>query len=939
MKNSIKRQFEDKDQLIKRADLRSNKPSEWTTFTYIQPNQKERENVKDCFLKSKSVIPYVMCLNTSIHSICMKDEVEQTSAIYENAGTEIVDDTQKQYIVRRTNIHISENNQQRQIISLESKETVTTCNNQTLPKATVIIPVENNLIYSLGNDVAKLFLYLPLVGTESWGVNFIIHSPGFTCATENRSCLRLVKDGQGDGCAVDVNRGIIGLATKMTFHYVQQHLDEWQDVRCLAPIKFDINNRDEDLADYYRSLKKAWFERMCQLLLVEVEGTDTNQKPTDIFVLEQELISAAESDSSLLKSLYNIMCSMKGEKRVPKMNHLLYWSNVFADWYGANDSCNICKLADDIVTFLAGDKLAVSEADQLTFCQYLKSAHKEEYFDCNVLLTEERGLTNKTEALATDFNCHVLRECLKVLLPHKTSKFLAPKFATLVKVPNFSFKELKESISSVFDELNKRLDLIRKAVQSGEDVDKDNEKMLSEEERDALMDYCRLIIPANSTAFEARALKLIAEYHEYELTDVQDAALLHADMEWRSCLRLLINDALLRFTLLDNEAKHQHADWVKNMVTAVYGYSDFRSLLKNFRCYKSQVGEYHYCDELKKDDGIPEAMKDIYNKIRMTEEMQNVEDIRENIFSADFASIAETEARMDAQTLGTLIMDEIYKSGTYLDKIDTYDHKDLVVEIIEKLDDTDEGKIWASSFGTINNDLGSLLMKLVLKAESREPMIQIMKVKDANKIKKAAEIVQDEHLLEIWELGRRAWMQQKNEQTDFNMKVELGKYVEDYLRQKLAEELADIDVAVDVNDEQCGQDIIIKKDGEPIYFIEVKSRWVTADSVMMSARQLERSVEEQNRYALFAVDMTQYDREDVRLHRYPASVEEMVKRIKVVPSIGGLNAEIIPAMRDAEEEVHLGGDYKAVVPQKLITRVGISYNDFLEQILVNAVKG
>ena len=939
MKDSIKSQFDEKERLTRRTDLRSDSPSDWTVFTYLQPNEKERNNAKECFVKSKSVIPYVMCLNPSIQSISVKDDLEQMSTIYENAGIEIADDTQEPYIVRRTNIRISENNQQRQILSLESKETVTAYNNQKLPKATVIIPIENNRIYSLGNDVAKLFLYLPLVGTETWGVNLVIHSPGFTCATEDRSCLRLVKDGQGDGSAVDTNWEIIGLATKMIFHYVQQHVDEWTDVRFVAPIMFDVNNRNDDLADYYCGLKDIWLKKMYQLPLVEVEGIDTKQSPSDIFVLEQELADAAKDNPSLLKALYNTMCGMKGKNYVPQMDHLIYWSNVFAGWYGAKSCRNICKLGDDITTFLSGDKLAVSEEDQLAFCQYLKEAHKEEYFDRNVLLTEEGWLTNKADAWVPDFECQELRACLKVLMTNKTSKFLASKFATLVKVPTFSFKEIKESIPSVIDELNKRIEPVWKNVQAGCDVGNGNSQMLNEEERNALMDYCRLIIPTTSTAFEAKALELVAKYHEHKLNYLQDAVVLRADLEWRGCLRLLINDALLRFTLLDNEEKHHYADWVKNLVATVYGYSDFRSLLKNFKCYRSQVGEYHYCDKLKKDEGIPEAMKDIYNKIRVTEEVQNVEDVRATLFDVDYAPIADTEANLDALALGNLIMDEIYKSGTYLDSIDTYLHKDLVVEIIENLDDTEEGEIWAKSFGKINNDLGALLMKLVLKAESREPMIQIMKVKDVNKIKKVAEIVQDEHLLEIWKLGQKVWIQQMNEVADFDMKMKLGKYVEDYLRQELTEELAEMDLSVEVNDEQGGQDIVIKKNGEPVYFIEVKSRWITADSVMMSARQLERSVEEQNRYALFAVDMTQYNQEDVRLHRYPNSVEEMVKRIKVVPSIGRLNKEIIPTKRDAEEEVHIGGDYKAIVPQNLIKREGISYNDFLEKILVHVVKG
>lgn len=51
------------------------------------------------------------------------------------------------------------------------------------------------------------------------------------------------------------------------------------------------------------------------------------------------------------------------------------------------------------------------------------------------------------------------------------------------------------------------------------------------------------------------------------------------------------------------------------------------------------------------------------------------------------------------------------------------------------------------------------------------------------------------------------------------------------------------ELKVRVDNIQGGQDIIVSINDKPIYYIEVKSRWVSADSVMMSATQLNRSVE------------------------------------------------------------------------------------------------
>ena len=85
--------------------------------------------------------------------------------------------------------------------------------------------------------------------------------------------------------------------------------------------------------------------------------------------------------------------------------------------------------------------------------------------------------------------------------------------------------------------------------------------------------------------------------------------------------------------------------------------------------------------------------------------------------------------------------------------------------------------------------------------------------------------------------------------------------------------------------------------------------------------------------SLFAVDMVGFNGENVKEHIHPDSVEEFVSRISVVSNIGELNEEIIPTRRDPNEEVHIGGDYKAVVPQNLIRNNHISYQRFVDEVL------
>lgn len=85
--------------------------------------------------------------------------------------------------------------------------------------------------------------------------------------------------------------------------------------------------------------------------------------------------------------------------------------------------------------------------------------------------------------------------------------------------------------------------------------------------------------------------------------------------------------------------------------------------------------------------------------------------------------------------------------------------------------------------------------------------------------------------------------------------------------------------------------------------------------------------------SLFAVDMVGFNGENVKEHIYPDSMEEFVSRICVVSNIGELNEEIIPTRHDPNEEVHIGGDYKALVPQNLISNNHIFYLSFVDEVL------
>lgn len=941
MATSLAHQFEEKDQWRDDLTHRSDKPSTWTVFTYLQPNEIERKNVEEAFEQVPELIPYVLCLNESIISITLQDEIKCQEVVFTHCGKARSGETTKAFWYSNC-IKIADTSKSTidtiYIQTLESKNIVTTKKGTKKTMVTVILPICDDRVYQPSHNIARLFIYLPLVGTECWGINFMLQAPMFTCSTDDRSSLRFIVDGQTENDPATENRRYIQEATEMIFEYIGQYVAGWKDAHYLAPIYFDVKNANKELSDYYKNLKNTWLRQMCDLQIVNVftkQGV-IQKKPSEIYVLDAALSKAIKNDKELLMPFYNVLFNMFNGA-VPCADQLVYWNDVFTQWH-EGENCYQIKNINNIIDHIACKGLeAVSEDDLLKICKYLKDSEQLSYFDQNILLTENGTLTNKTEGYESVNFGEMFKTSIKVLLPTYTSKFVKAGFTNMIKLTTFSNKEVKDGLSLSTEALQTRIKTIADAAKTAWETSNAVSKidgLLTIEERNALLNYCRMVIPCNSVAFQANALELICEYYGtiFSFRETIDSDF----FEWRGALRTLLSNVFTEFTLLPEVEKNNKKDWIKRMLSCVCGYSEFNGMLQNYRVYLSQNGSFHYCKELKKDSGIPKKMKDIYNIIASTAERKI--EIRKDLFDYEFGKVANTDSVLEVILFGNEIMTMIQTSNKYLSEIDTYEHKDLIMDIINNFDNKDDGQIWISAFETIHKDIPSLLAKLVLNKDNREPMIKIMKVKDKMRLNKAAEIINDENLISIWEMGKAAWTEKQNETHDFKKKKELGNYVEEYLRKELSEELSGCELRVDVNDQQGGQDIIVSLNGEPIYYIEVKSRWTSDKSVMMSALQLDRSVEKKGQYSLFAVDMVGFNNENVKEHIYPATMEEFVDRIRVVTRIGEFNDDIQPTKRNPYEQVHIGGDYKAVVPQNLIEKNHINYQKFIDEVLKPKVK-
>ena len=364
------------------------------------------------------------------------------------------------------------------------------------------------------------------------------------------------------------------------------------------------------------------------------------------------------------------------------------------------------------------------------------------------------------------------------------------------------------------------------------------------------------------------------------------------------------------------------------MVIALYNYSDYRTYLDKYTVYPNEMDKYCYSKKISKSVNITNDLIALYDKIVNNENGENMcKSIKCVLLKNTYNDYFVENATIEGSSLAEKIMLEIKREGAYPD-ISANKWKQQILDIIAK---QDKDVYWASIFGEIDSSKGAILLSVIQEKEKKDSILSLIRVSDTKKLKALAEVAEDDNLARIIELGKAALRDEMNSEADFEYKKKLGEYVEELIRKEIDSKLKAGSHIMEVLSQQDGQDIIILLDGTAIYYIEVKSRWSQKDSVLMSALQFRTSVEEKTHYALCEVDMITYNRENVDKHEFP-DVEETINRISAIMNIGVLNETLKDTLNQDSDQVHVGGDYKVVVPQTVWEEHGKHFNELVEEI-------
>jgi hypothetical protein len=963
----IDRSFEDKEQLKDSLKRQSCEANSWgfdseklitnehgeTCFKYETSNEAQWNALKRAFDNAPNNAPYVLALNSQyIQGIAFEDKIESKRFLYK-LGEKVQDvlEEGEKYVLKQTEVIEEIDNASAVVKSLyvlTSKDTDPRIDESIL---SIVLPIECNNegcfnSVCIDSGVAKLYLSLPLIGTDKWGLNFIIHSPLFECENDSRNGLRIVS--QGLGLPDNDNRKVLDKAYEIVNEWLTKSLKNIEDRKYLGKVSFDGTSKNSAVAQYNEELQNRWAALFENLPLV-INANGDYVTPRIIFVLDEALTKQAAIDDKLKDALFAVISTYKpGE--VSRKEDFLYWCEVINNWQQIDLVDHIFGI-EEITKAVAELNIVKEESGiddewiEILLCitKYIIGIGAEALLSNPIIPNEAGTLYPVTALCAPDAFNEDFRKVLDEIVPEEKNKFIHTQFRQIgiANLTNYTEKEAKDAITARLSELQNsvsaKLREIAGAYKCGQ-YKPDDEKWTEVIDDTVIKAVLRLFtmwIDRNADNLEAKLHKVYSEYlnvTEFSTTTITKKYFTDCEQMWRT----LLFEIVYRFERLSNEEQLAKKEWLKDLLAVLKNYQATNEYLSRYILFPDQKGKMRFADELVVGVGILNKIKDYYNSIVATEGKT----IQTLLIDDGFAKFIPHEGKWDNQTVAGKIEDVICKVEGY-PNIQNYAKKADVLQIVRRFsNESDEGKEWMGYFTRLSLQKTSILVSF---AESDNVFKLLLQPK--SRLDVMSELASNEQCDLLLSLVKTALENKMFEDADMQYKRALGLYVETYLVEQLKHLLSEnetikalpSDEKVEGEDVQGGQDIIVylkkgENQPEPVYYIEVKSRWSTRESVDMSKLQLEISAQKKENYALCVVDMHDYDKDKVFRKEYPTDFNEIKCRISVVPKIGERNADLVPYIQDSSSDVHLGGEIKSVVPQVYVKNHCITFDDLMKVI-------
>lgn len=212
---------------------------------------------------------------------------------------------------------------------------------------------------------------------------------------------------------------------------------------------------------------------------------------------------------------------------------------------------------------------------------------------------------------------------------------------------------------------------------------------------------------------------------------------------------------------------------------------------------------------------------------------------------------------------------------------------------------------------------------------------------DEEKINLLGELALIEDLQGLVDAGKEKLKEKHRHDQHLDYIKEIGIRIQDMIQKQIDESLKDTFALVDstkdkklqTQEQQNGQDFIIYRGTQPIYFIEVKSRWDSEGIVALSKRQVECCARNPEKYAVITVNVADY-KSRVNVKVDDISFDKLYEDIYINDDLSAEFEQLIKENRTLEKAPESGKliEFRGHIPQDRIRSRGISFDDFITNL-------
>lgn len=575
MLEKIKEQWKKSQKWGKDLNEATTSPIELTTFIYHHEGLKAKENAAMAFEDAPEITPYVMLLNPNVERITYRDEIDRKEIVFDmyHADPQRIGDFQDgtmfQNTIMVTEIELDTNKKKewaKAMFFINSHEKTI----DGFPKVTVILPLEMYSdgglgIFRFNKTIPQIYIYLPLMGTEQWGLNFLFHSSMFTPDKDSRDSLKLVGNGQNNDDQAELNKDIIKLANKLIWQFIETKVSTFKDAKFLLQADFKTKQSCEELTTYYQMLQENWRQKFATLSVVKTSNGLC--KVSEIHILDETLFNACEEDKELLNAIYKLLMK-KSTYIVPCQEDMLYWSQTINQWYKDEDNPFTLSIKD-LLMQLPQPNINDGDLKWLhKICEYIVAIKQDGLFDEFAMIPNDRLKLQKKSLLKKTVNLDiVVREALDVMEPETTDMFVHPQFCDLIQDSLYTYKDVKTSLTNYLNNHNSAQSDVLNAIESTKlldinlpnqekqfDATKYEQQKYSYQAVLSILKIYKSLITEDSEGHAANLYKLFLDFYGIEDEDTIVRLDKCYELVARPFYTALLYDSLFKFTLMEEKS-------------------------------------------------------------------------------------------------------------------------------------------------------------------------------------------------------------------------------------------------------------------------------------------------------------------------------------------------------------------------------------------------